>query len=652
MSSTRPTFAKEDLTASETLIAMASPKRKDTKIEAKAYTKANPPPSSGNDEILPSKSSTTTSSRSPMFPRINNGASASIVTPKSTVKTPRATCSRHAAARAVSATAASRIAAVENSATKQQVKAEPEAEDTNEEAVTMETPIFRRGTTADNSTAVVKPSEASTKLRDLTSPSTVALPLLTLRSAYNDNTAHQREQEQSEDDDASSISSNTTTNNTLIYNGVAEYVENAAEDDIKTKLLMEINDLKQLLSGRKAQVDSLTASNSNLEDKIHRLQGMERQNKKQRLTSRSSTPTRFVGEEQHAKIVKSMQLQALQDEAVVRGVDADIVTPMSREALLETLVIGTTCITKSSAWSEVVSLQAEIENEKVAIRLQENDEKQRLVEMERKRDQKREKRSAARKREQDAGIVPSSMIVTDAGTAFTRDGMKALEMATKIVCKSELQKDTFAATTNPAKRPRGRPRKSAKKPSFGKRGSAFGNIAKVSSTNNYPSLAAEDDDQYTHPSHAIIRRDILEAFVTVAPKADEDVTGEGRKKTARRRRYAGKVGFRCRYCKDKSVDEQGDLSVIYPESISGLYRANIRFQSKHIQACKHIPQELRDELEYLKTCKDGMNRGNKNYWTESALTKGFRDWVSADGGKKGIIYCPELNEELKSSDTH
>ena len=57
-------------------------------------------------------------------------------------------------------------------------------------------------------------------------------------------------------------------------------------------------------------------------------------------------------------------------------------------------------------------------------------------------------------------------------------------------------------------------------------------------------------------------------------------------------------------------------------------------------------------LKSSETCKDGMNRGNKNYWTESALTKGFRDWVSADGGKKGIIYCPELNEELKSSDTH
>ncbi|KAK1741330.1 hypothetical protein QTG54_007808 [Skeletonema marinoi] len=669
MSSTRSTAAKDELTASETLIAISmSPKKKDAKNEATAYTKTNP-----GSEILPaSKSSATTrtSSRSLFSPHMKGGASASssIVTPKSTIKTPRVTRNRSAAARAVSGAAASRIAAVENSATKPQVKTEADPEEptnVNNGGASIESPIFRRNITADNSSTAIKPSEAytHTKIRDLTSPSNVVLPLLTLRSAYNDN-AHEREQQQQQSEAAAAASSmssttatTTTNNDTHIHNGVASYVEQAAEEDIKTKLLMEINDLKQLLSGRKAQVKSLTAANTNLEEKVHRLQGMERQNKKMRLSSRSPTPTtrksptptRFVGEEKQVKIGKGMQLEELKEEAVARGLmDADSITSMSREALLETLVIGTTCITKSSAWAEVLSLRAEIESEKVAMHLQEEDEKQRLLEMEKKREQKRERRAQQQvKKEQDEGAAT--------GTAFTRDGMEALETATKTVCKSELKKDAAAAIL-PAKRTRGRPRKFGKKPSFGTHGSAFGIVNRPLPSNSsevmYPSLAAEEDEKNTHPSHAIIRRDILEAFVTVAPKEDEDLTGEGKKKTARRRRYAGKVGFRCRYCKDKHVEEQGDLSVIYPESIKGLYRANIRFQSKHIQACQYIPQELRDQLEYLKTCKEGMNRGNKNYWTESALRKGFRDWQTVDGEKKGIIYCPELNEELKSSGTH
>ncbi len=655
MSSTRSTAAKDELTASETLLAISmSPSKKDAKNEA-AYTKPNPV----NDEILPpSKSSATTtrtSSRSLFSPHIKGATASSIVTPKSTIKIPRVTRNRSAAARVVSGAAASRIAAVENSATKKQAKSETEGDVTstnvNGGVEALETPIFHRDITVDNSSTAIKPVAATrpAPIRDITSPSTVALPLLTLRSAYND-TAHGRVQQQHDEAAAPFITSSTiaatttNNNNTHIHNGIASYVEQAAEDDIKTKLLMEINDLKQLLSGRKAQVNSLTAANTNLEEKLHRLQGMERQSKRQRHSSRSPTPTRSFGEEQQVKVTKSLQLEVLKEEAVARGMmDANSVSSMTKDALLETLVIGTTCIAKSSAWAEVLSLRAQIKSEKVVISLQEEDEQQRLLEMEQKRAQKRERRAQQQQLKN--------------STAFTRDGVAALETATKTVCKSEFQKDVaVAAGVGPAKRTRGRPRKASKKPSFGKQGSAFGSVNKPPSSTSevkYPSLYSEDDEQNTHPSHAIIRRHILEAFVTVAPKEDEDLSGEGKKKTARRRRYAGKVGFRCRHCKDKHVEEQGDLSVIYPESIKGLYRANIRFQSKHIQACKYIPQELRDQLDYLKTCKEGMNRGNKNYWTESALRKGFRDWQTVDGEKKGIIYCPELNEELKeSSGTH
>ena len=652
MSSTHSTAAEEDhLTASEALIAISmSPSKKDAKrSKAAAYTKANP----GNHEILPSKSSARTSSRSLFSPPFKGAPASSIVTPKSTIKTPRVTRNRSTAARAVSGVAASRIAAVENSATKTLVepKKEDDAKSTNLNggAEIMETPIFTRGINTGNSSTAIRPIEAaSTNTRDLTSPSTVALPLLTLRSAYNENAHDRMQQQQSKAAAASSVSSTIATtatdnNNTRIHNGIASYVEQAAEDDIKTKLLMEINDLKQLLSGRKAQVNSLTAANTTLQDKLHRLQGMERQNKRQRLSSRTPTPTRFAGEEHQVKVTKGMQLEEMKEEAVARGImGADSITPITREALLETLGVGTTCITKSSAWAEVLNLRAQIKSEKVVIQLQEEDEKASLLEMEKKREQKRERRAKQQLKN---------------STAFTRDGMAALETATMTVCKSEFQKDAAAAATTvasvPVKRTRGRPRKQGKKPSFGKKGSAFGSVKnkKKASTNSsetiYPSLYEPDDAENTHPSHAIIRRDILEAFVTVAPKEDEDLSGEGKKKTARRRRYAGKVGFRCRFCKDAHVHEQADLSVIYPESIKGLYRANIRFQSKHIQACQFIPLELRNELEYLKNCKEGMNRGNKSYWTESALRKGFRDWQTVDGERKGIIYCPELNEELK-----
>ena len=93
MSSTRSTAAKDELTASETLIAISmSPKKKDAKNEATAYTKTNP-----GSVILPaSKSSATTrtSSRSLFSPHMKGASASSIVTPKSTIKTPRVTRNR------------------------------------------------------------------------------------------------------------------------------------------------------------------------------------------------------------------------------------------------------------------------------------------------------------------------------------------------------------------------------------------------------------------------------------------------------------------------------------------------------------------------------------------------------------------------------
>ena len=676
MSSTRSSAHRDELSASETLIAISmSPNKKDATKEARAGVEPFMRPNIRNNEVLPSSRRPASASRALFSPHIKGAPASSIVTPKSTIKS-TTRVSRHrssSSARAVPGSAAARIAAVENSATNHQL-VKPEADDIHAVQGAMETPITHRDGKAknnDSTTTAINPSttsaSATTRQRDITSPSTVALPLLSIRSAYNDDAHGRMNQSAGLSPAAPSLSSTAAPNNTTtthIYNGVASYVEQAAEDDIKTKLLMEINDLKQLLSGRKAQVNSLTAANTTLKEKLQRLQGMERQSKRQKLSSRSPTPTRFIGEETQVKVAKGMSIEVLREEAMVRGMDAATVTPLNKEALLENLVIGTTCITKSTAWAEFNSLRAEIDNEKVAIRIQEEDEKLRLLELEKKRQAKREKRALQQQRNKELAAASAS-----SSTAFTRGGMEALESATKSVCKSELQKGdgdgaaattttTTTATTSSGKR-RGRPRKASaknKKPSFGKRGSAFGTVTSkpakpptVTSGIVYPSLAAEEDEKNTHPSHAIIRRDILEAFVTVAPKEDEDLSGEGKKKTARRRRYAGKVGFRCRFCKDKHVEEQGDLSVIYPESLKGLYRANIRFQSKHIQACQYIPQELRDELEYLKTCKEGMNRGNKSYWVESALRKGFRDWQAEDGSRKGIIYCPELNEELKSS---
>jgi hypothetical protein len=458
-------------------------------------------------------------------------------------------------------------------------------------------------------------------------------------------------------------------NNTTNMMGVTSYVEKAAEEDNKAKLIMEINDLKQLLGGRKAQVASLSAENANLQQKVNQLQELE--HKCSNLKTRhpgpgsvscsfpTSIPTQIVGKGEQdqivVKVVEEMQLDALKLEAMARGMDTATVIPMTKDTLLNKLVIGTTCISKSTVWSNVVGLRCSIENEKAAICAREGENQQQLDTAETKCAPTRKKKRAHCEDSHGQYLGRSRDTVTnaDTNTRFTRSSLEANKAATHVTCQSQFQSKVPPPPPPAAPHPQKCLRNDGKvKFNTSPNGvSVFNNNATTTqdqdipiSSVSCPSLADKDDEKNTHPSHAIIRRDILEAFVTVvAPKFKEEegeIPIRSKRKLTRQQRHIGFVGFRCRYCKDKPINKQADLAAIFPESISGIYRANIRFKRKHIEACPYIPKQLKDKLNRLnlKTYKNS-NRGKKAYWTQSAIQKGFRDWRSP-AGRNGIIYCP------------
>ena len=432
---------------------------------------------------------------------------------------------------------------------------------------------------------------------------------------------------------------------------MASYVAKAANEDLKAKLIMEINDLKQLLGGRKAQVDSLSAEKVRLEQSVNRLQERVLERKCSICAQGVSCsiplpiPATNRNEEQYeidVKVVEEMQLDALKLEAAARGMDAATVIPMTKDTLLKELVIGTTCISKSAIWSKVVSLRNRIENEKVAIHARQNEKQQPQQNIPetncsstRKKYLRRKVAVAQHKDQHGHGHLHLSKsrntnTLTNAGTK-TKTKRSVTRSPTSKANKNKKTDNGISVPEN----------------------NTTATLIDISSV-SYPSLADKDDEKYCFPSHAIIRRDILETFVTVAPKLKLKLKKDARKipirsmsmrKLTRQQRYAGFIGFRCCYCKDKPINKRADLAAIFPESISGIYRAIIRFQSKHIQTCHYIPKQLKEQMNRLKTNNKNKSstRGKKNYWTQSALKKGFCDWQSPTG-RKGIIYCPKPEE--------
>lgn len=145
----------------------------------------------------------------------------------------------------------------------------------------------------------------------------------------------------------------------------------------------------------------------------------------------------------------------------------------------------------------------------------------------------------------------------------------------------------------------------------------------------------DDEDQGINPTHNVIRRDIIEVFVARQKKNDH-VSSASKAIKARRTRYAGVIGLRCRFCKHLPEGSRAPLSTVYPESLQGMYRAcTVRFQKKHLKSCEHIPRAIRKELKKKANIK---NRGSKRYWVESAMRLGLKD--SEDS--KGILFCPEI----------
>mmetsp|Transcript_3511 Transcript_3511/g.7663 ORF Transcript_3511/g.7663 Transcript_3511/m.7663 type:complete len:299 (-) Transcript_3511:345-1241(-) len=114
-----------------------------------------------------------------------------------------------------------------------------------------------------------------------------------------------------------------------------------------------------------------------------------------------------------------------------------------------------------------------------------------------------------------------------------------------------------------------------------------------------------------NPSHAIVRRDVLEI----------------------RRTRSGRIFFQCGCCKDRPRSERAKQSTLAPQNIGGLYRAMVRFMMYHVPACVHISGDIRELSP--KATKTVQAKGTKKYWVESAIELGLRD--AEDG--RGIVFC-------------
>eukprot|EP00577_Skeletonema_sp_RCC1716_P032432 CAMPEP_0113387766 /NCGR_PEP_ID=MMETSP0013_2-20120614/8721_1 /TAXON_ID=2843 ORGANISM="Skeletonema costatum, Strain 1716" /NCGR_SAMPLE_ID=MMETSP0013_2 /ASSEMBLY_ACC=CAM_ASM_000158 /LENGTH=523 /DNA_ID=CAMNT_0000270703 /DNA_START=125 /DNA_END=1696 /DNA_ORIENTATION=+ /assembly_acc=CAM_ASM_000158 len=175
-----------------------------------------------------------------------------------------------------------------------------------------------------------------------------------------------------------------------------------------------------------------------------------------------------------------------------------------------------------------------------------------------------------------------------------------------------------------------------------------------------PALFDNEDKPFVNPTHYIIGSEILEPFVI--PRYHEDApaaaaasasTQKKKNKQVKKRKKkkinfrAGTIAFRCRFCKHSPNKNEAPLATIYPETVGGLYRANLRFQAGHLNKCENCPAEVKERLENAQRSGDRrpyeVQVGVRRYWISTAVRKGFRNVTVK--GKERLGFAPPVLQE-------
>jgi len=133
--------------------------------------------------------------------------------------------------------------------------------------------------------------------------------------------------------------------------------------------------------------------------------------------------------------------------------------------------------------------------------------------------------------------------------------------------------------------------------------------------NSYPLFIARDRDCLS--SYQCLLRQQIELFEAV----DEDVksTMPGRNKAI----VLGQVGIRCRHCAMLPARYRGTGATYYPAKLDRLYQAAQNMAQTHFtKHCRHIPQELVNELSALLQGSKSSAGAGKKYWSDGARMLG------------------------------
>jgi len=159
---------------------------------------------------------------------------------------------------------------------------------------------------------------------------------------------------------------------------------------------------------------------------------------------------------------------------------------------------------------------------------------------------------------------------------------------------------------------------------------------KYSSFTKILPLSISEDNNNLISLHCFVRRYLVGVFCT----SEEDIEARGRQGMIV---GFGQIGLCCQYC--RSLSRPTDLpkgSMYYPSSLSRVYNATMNLLHRHIEHCKLIPEDVREEYNILKS--DPARSGySKKYWFHALRKLGLVDTAN------GIRFVSSMKTSFEST---
>jgi hypothetical protein len=129
-------------------------------------------------------------------------------------------------------------------------------------------------------------------------------------------------------------------------------------------------------------------------------------------------------------------------------------------------------------------------------------------------------------------------------------------------------------------------------------------------------LSIPTDEQFLDPVHNFLRSTCIEVFVS-----DSEYNSGG----IGRRSKSNLVGLQCVHCKHIPKRERANQAVSYPSKTAHIYESVRNFQRIHLEACAHIPNEVKQKYRTLvsQTCRKIPLKYVKVYVAEAACEIGM-----------------------------